>query len=207
MKCLSQRGAGQTEYILIVVLIAITTLFAVGRYGREVRSLFSKSKVKLDFKDLTDSNVNGDANGGTITPPSDDDSTDVSSDDNDSSSDSDDNDADEQSNREEECQNRYRDLMNEKNQIVNNYIQNYNELMREYNQANRVYQHYLREQSMYGSAWGYWNTYLDKIQMYRALNKLQRIRAQINALRQNYYRQLRDWQARMNQWRSECGHN
>lgn len=43
-----ENGQGMTEYILIVVLVAVSAIIAVKVFGSKIIELFSKSATKID---------------------------------------------------------------------------------------------------------------------------------------------------------------
>lgn len=43
-----EEGQGMTEYILIVVLIAVAAIVVVKAFGSQIMSLFDKSTKKID---------------------------------------------------------------------------------------------------------------------------------------------------------------
>jgi Flp pilus assembly pilin Flp len=62
----NNRGQGMTEYILIVVLVAVLAIAVIGLFGNQIRSLFSTSTKHLsgdtsakteDFGSQSDSEV------------------------------------------------------------------------------------------------------------------------------------------------------
>ncbi len=43
-----EKGQGMTEYILIVVLIAVAAIVVVKLFGKQIAGLFKKSTEKID---------------------------------------------------------------------------------------------------------------------------------------------------------------
>ena len=43
-----KKGQGMTEYIIIVVLVAIALIVAVAAFGGDIKSLFNKSEDQLE---------------------------------------------------------------------------------------------------------------------------------------------------------------
>ena len=43
-----EKGQGMTEYILIVVLIAVAAIVVVKLFGKQIAGLFKKSTAKID---------------------------------------------------------------------------------------------------------------------------------------------------------------
>ena len=43
-----KKGQGMTEYIIIVILVAIALIVAVAAFGGDIKNLFSKSEKQLE---------------------------------------------------------------------------------------------------------------------------------------------------------------
>ncbi len=219
-----KRGASQTEYILIIVLIAISTMFAVGKYGKEVRTLFKKTNVKLSLMD-GNGNVNGDTNswegsdvsggdednfdnGGEVINPGDNSDGTLM----DNLPERDDNKKDR-----EQCQREYQRLIYEKNAEESQYRQRvsyYNRMINFYRSRGR---HFLSLASR-SSGWWHWggwgfgfsrhrsSNYSYYIKMARNYFGLaDRMNKSLNRERKRHNAFLENWNLKMSKWQRECG--
>ena len=44
----SSSGQGMTEYILIIVLVAVAALVVVSKFGKQIAGMFTKSSEKIE---------------------------------------------------------------------------------------------------------------------------------------------------------------
>ncbi len=220
MKFLSRKGAGQTEYILIVVLIAITVMFSVSRYGKEVRSLFKKTNKKLTLMDgdskVDDSNDQG---GSNSTVNGEEEQTPIT--DNSTNSGNDEQTSDQDKELEidrAKCQRLYNDLQREKRnelRVHNNRITVYNNLQNHYDRLADYYYSQAKRYRWIGW-WGFWrkkrnriiywnNQYLSYSRRYR--NYARQMSEKIDAENERHNAFLENWNLKMEQWEKECGGN
>lgn len=212
----SKKGAGQTEYIIIVVLVAVSSIFAVAKYGEEIKSLFKKTNIKLTLFNGNDSNSEGELN-----PPSEDDNNQASGglDETgggsetvgDSVSNNGENNRNEDRKSREECRREYGDLMRQKQREETSFRQK----MARLNQMERVYRtnasYYFRLGSG-GWWWGFWrhrsrvrNRYIEKGRMY--LRLANRVAEQKRQETERHNAFLENWNLKMEQWREQCGNS
>lgn len=227
---LNKKGATQTEYIIIVVLIAVSTMAAVGKYGKEIKSLFQKSTAKLSLFDGSSGDENSNVSGGDDSTPAGGDEVAVNSGDETSTSGSEDNNpSNENKKSREECMKEFRNLMNEKRREAYIYgTRIHSSIVRE-RQFRRLADHYALLASrfrwfhsgsvsinfqifsfIFGTHGHYYSGgsrqrdyYLRKAEMYRRLAGRE---AEFRRREQERHRAfLENWNLKMQQWQQECG--
>ena len=227
---LNKKGASQTEYIIIVVLIAVSTMAAVGKYGNEIKSLFQKSTAKLSLFDGNSRDENSNVSGGDEGASGGDEEVAVNSGDEASTSGSEDNNqSDENKKSREECMREYTNLMNEKRQEEQRFNRRMHSSMARERQFRRLADHYALLASRFrwfhsGSVsinfqifnfifgtHGHYHSggssqrdyYLRKAEMYRRLAGRE---AEFRRREQERHRAfLENWNLKMQQWQQECG--
>ncbi len=218
MRLYSKKGAGQTEYILIVVLIAITVMFSVSKYGKQVRLLFKKTNQKLTLMD-GDSKNTGDRQdsqdstltGGEENPPAVDNSGEQRNEQQQPS-----NDNNEKKVDREKCTREYNALQNEKSRedrAYNTRISTYIRIRDNYQRLSDHYYSRARRSFWYvWSWWGglrarpYWNSNLYNLAK-RYQNLASEITEKIDAENERHSAFLENWNLKMEQWEKECGGN
>ena len=227
---LNKKGASQTEYIIIVVLIAVSTLVAVGKYGKEIKSLFQKSTAKLSLFDGNGRDDNSSVTGGDESVPAGDNEVVADSGDEASTSGSEDNNqSDENRKSREECMREYTNLMNEKRQEEQRFNRRMHSSMARERQFRRLADQYARLASSFrwfhsgsvsinlemlnlifgnhghyhGGGSSQRDYYLRKAEMYRRLADRE---VEFRRREQERHRAfLENWRLKMLQWQQECG--
>ncbi len=216
------KGASQTEYIIIVVLIAVSSMAAVSQYGKEIKALFQKTTAKLSLNNTNDDGdnkippgENREIGGGDTTIPDSGD-TDIGVSD------------EKPSKSEEECRKEYDDLMREKtdrehrhNLLIGRSIareRHYRELANKYARLASRYNWFhtgsvsvnfqilgliFGNHGHYGGENRQRDYYLKKARMYGELaDREVEYRRREN---ENYNAFLENWNLKMEQWQNECG--
>jgi Flp pilus assembly pilin Flp len=202
MKQQSGKGASQTEYIIILVLIGLSSLMVVGNLGVKVKTLFKKSKAELSFENNEEI--------GNVTDSGDNNSDNLNSD-NDNSSVNEENLNDETNpTMSDECQKQYNTLIaqKEKNKAIHDArLNNLNNRFKYFKSlALRYYQSY---------AFGFISFFGHSHHVHRGRNYL--LAQRYNYLA-NYYKSLADaeqqkwndylnsWNQQMSDWERNCKH-
>ena len=227
---LNKKGASQTEYIIIVVLIAVSTMAAVGKYGNEIKSLFQKSTAKLSLFDGNSRDENSDVSGGDESVPDGGDEVAVDSGDETSTSGSEDNNpSNENKKSREECWREYRKLWNERKQEARTFKERMLSSYARERQFRRLADQYTRLASRFrwfhsgsvsinlemlnlffgnhghyhGGGSRQRDYYLRKAEMYRRLAGREAEFRRREQERHSAF--LENWRLKMQQWQQECG--
>lgn len=226
---LNKKGASQTEYIIIIVLIAVSIMVAVGKYGHEIKSLFQKSTAKLSLFDGSSGDENSNVSGGDDSLPVGGDEVTVGSGDETSVSGSeDDNPPAENRKSKEECMREYNNLMNEKRQEDQMYNSRINSSIARERHYRELAEKFARLASKFrwfhsgsvsvniqilglifgnhghsGEGSRQRDYYLRKAEMYRRLaDREVEYRRRENERHRAF---LENWNLKMQQWQQECG--
>jgi len=185
-----QSGASNTEYILIVVMIALAAMFMVKGLGVELRTLFSGATNRLN---LFGGNAPEDDFGGpnipepgppptptpSPTPPA------------------------PQPDHETECRQQQAALQGERETVGAPLSQAYQDARNQYNEAMRQESYWVPgHHSRWGrSSSGHW-----AYQYVHSAAERQSAQDQLNQARSAYENWNRDWNQRYHQWQADCGH-
>jgi len=199
MKHNRNKGVSQTEYIIILALVGITSLLVVGNLGVKIKTLFKKSKAELSFEN-TDYSDHSNQENDNSTPTM----VNLTNEDEDEDKD---NNNDEDNTMSEECQQQHNNLMNQKQEqekYFNNLINEYNKSADFYKQQALAY--------IQSSFWG-WISFGHHHHHHHAStnNKVKRclLIAQFYQDKANNAQNalnnfLANWQQQMNEWKQNC---
>ncbi len=184
-----QSGASNTEYVLIVVMIALATMFMVKGLGIELRNLFSGATNQLN---LFDGNApedgpgkpNAPGPGPAPTPPPSPPPTPPTPD------------------HDAECRQQQAALQQERQTVGGPLAQARQEAQRQNNEALRQERCWVRGGR---SRWGGSSWYLSLRYVHSEAERAAAQR-QLNQADSAYRDWDRDWRQRYNQWQSDCGH-
>ena len=187
-----QSGASNTEYILIVVMIALATMFMVKGLGVELRNLFSGATNRLN---LFDGNVPEDGLGDPTAPAPGPTPTPPPSPPPNPTPPAPDHDA--------ECRQQQAALQQEREAEGGSLARAYQNARHRYNEAMRVERRWVhgRRRSRWGGSRGHWS-----VRYVHSAAERAAAREQLNQTETAYQDWNRDWNQRYQQWQSDCGH-
>ena len=184
-----QSGASNTEYVLIVVMIALATMFMVKGLGIELRNLFSGATNQLN---LFDGNApedgpgkpNAPGPGPAPTPPPPPPPTPPTPD------------------HDAECRQQQAALQQERQTEGASLEQAFQEARHRYNEAMRQERYWVRGGR---SRWGGSSWYLSLRYVHSEAERAA-AQQQLNQAESAYQNWSQDWRQRYNQWQADCGH-
>jgi Flp pilus assembly pilin Flp len=189
-----QSGASNTEYILIVVMIALTAMFMVKGLGVELRTLFSRSTSALNLFDGIEpedgsENTNEPTPGPTPIPPI--------------SEDPDPTVTPSKPDHDAECQQQQAALQEERETEGASLAGEFQDARDQYDEAMRQERYWVpgHHSRWGGSSSGHWSSRYVHSAAERA--SAQEALDQTNAAYQEWND---DWNHRYHQWQSDCGH-
>ena len=201
-----KKGAGQTEYIILIVLVAISVLFSVSKYGKEVRRLFTKSTSKLSLMDNKSDYENSDEGG--IGWDSDEEQVDENLEQGQLDLSESETEESAPKKSEEECRQEFNKLMSQKLREQRQYQRTIKRLTYLEKLYRTKASFYFRHASGWWNFWGHSTlnrNYIEKGKMY--LRLAENTAAKIENITGRHNAFLEDWNEKMEQWQSECGSN